>query len=513
MTMTAPGATIVVLRAASKDYAGRRVLSDVSLAVTPGRIHALVGENGAGKSTALSILAGLAAPDGGSVEIGERPTVLAGRMAAIAAGIGLVPQHLSLVAELTLVENMALTHPDGFVRHNRLRRELMAAAEAATLSIRPDIPTGRLSFAERQLGELAIALAQGARTLLLDEPTSSIGPYETGCLFERLQAAASNGAGILVVTHRIDEVRCHADDVTVLSQGRVRLQTQTADVDDATLVRAMVGHIPRNAPRTVIGGHGAPRLRLSRVCARVDGDPARGLKDVSLSVGRGEIVGILGVAGNGQETLAAVAAGMLAPGSGAVMVDDVDIAGNPAAARRQGVGYVPQERVHALLGTAALSRSALLGRRINAAGFSRYGMLRWERISEYARALILRYDVRPPDPAAVADALSGGNQQKFLVGRELDGQPSLVVLHGPTQGLDMHAAASIRNSVRATADRGAAILLISADVNEVLDLSGRIAVLSQGRIVDEFPVAHYDRDRVGRAMAGLPADAAHGATA
>jgi len=493
----------VALRAACKSYDGRRVLSDVSLTVAPGRIHALVGENGAGKSTALSMLAGLVRPDGGTVEIDGRPVVLAGRTASIAAGIGLVPQHLSLVPELTLVENLALTGPHALVRRGRLRAALLAAAEAAGLAIRPDVPAARLGFAERQLGELAIALAQGARTLLLDEPTSSIGPYETGRLFDRLRAAAADGAAILVVTHRVDEVRQYADDVTVLSRGEVRLQAPAATVDDVALVRAMVGHIPERAPRDRPRRTAAVRLAVARVAAGADAGLAGRLNDVSLSVAAGEILGILGVAGNGQGVLAGIAVGIRRPDAGSVAVDGTAITGDPAAARRLGLAYVPEERRHALLPAAPLAQSALLGRRIDARDFARRGMLRWDRIATYARELLERHDVRPPDPAMRAEALSGGNQQKFLVGRELDGAPSVVVLHGPTQGLDLHAAAAIRNAVRATADAGAAVLLISADVDEVLDLSDRVGVLSQGRIVDEFPVSAYDRERVGRAMAGL----------
>jgi general nucleoside transport system ATP-binding protein len=491
----------VALRAACKDYSGRRVLSDVSLEAVPGRIHALVGENGAGKSTALSILAGLVQPDGGTVAVAGKPVTLAGRMAAIAAGVGLVPQHLSLLPDLTLVENLALTHPDMLVRRSRLRTMLMEAAQDAGLVIQPDIATGWLGFAERQLGELAIALAQGARTLLLDEPTSAIGPYETGQLFDRLRTVANEGAAIVVVTHRIDEVRRYADDVTVLSQGKICLQTQTDAVDDAALVRAMVGHIPDRIVRRPPASVDAPRLEMTGVS--VPAGPSTGLRDISLSVSGGEIFGVLGIAGNGQRHLAEVAAGMLEPESGCVLVDGADIGGGAADARRHGVSYVPEERHRALLPQAPLSHSALTGRRIGNATFTRHGMLRWDLVTAYARDLILRHDVRPPDPRIASDALSGGNQQKFLVGRELDDEPSVVVLHGPTQGLDLQAAAAIRNAVRATADNGAAVLLISADVDEVLELSDRVGVLSHGHIVDVFPVDEYDRDRVGRAMAGL----------
>lgn len=491
----------LALAGVTLSYDGVAALADVSITIRPGSIHALVGENGAGKSTATKILAGLAQPDSGRVLIGLEPVVIAGRGAAIRHGIGLVPQQLALIGEMSLSENLLLMQPARLVHRGRARDRLMAAAQQAGISILPDVPVRTLGFAERQLGELAIALAQGATTLLLDEPTSAIGPYETGRLFERLQALAASGTGILIVTHRLDEVRSSADAVTVLSHGRVTLQAAVADTSDDQLIRAMVGDVPVKATRSMDTRRGPERLRLRAVNA--SGSRSNALHDVSLIVNGGEILGVLGVVGNGQRRLAAVAAGEQAPESGSVLVDGQDLHGDAAFARRCGVGFVPEERGQALLPDATLTRSCLLGPRMYEPGFTRGGMIRWKAVADYTMALLRAHDVRPCDPQRHAGELSGGNQQKLLLGRELDGTPAVAILHGPTQGLDLQAAAAIRRRIRILADQGTAVLLISTELDEVLELADNIMVLSQGQIVDAFPTGLYERDRVGRAMAGL----------
>jgi simple sugar transport system ATP-binding protein len=491
--------TELSLLGVSKNYGGAQALADVSLRLAPGQVHALVGENGAGKSTALKIFAGLEQPTGGHIELGGQPVVFSNRTDAIRAGIGLVPQQLSLIGDMSLVENLILTRPFQLARRRAATAALQAVADEARLSLNLTAPVRTLGLAERQLGELAIALAQGARVLLLDEPTSAIGPHESGLLFEKITSLAAVGVTVLLITHRLDEVRSVADHVTVLSHGRVTLDSAVDAVTDDDLVFAMVGEIPAPETHTLYPG-GDDRLVLKAVTAQ--GGGVVPLRDVSLTVRAGEIVGILGVAGNGQGTLAETAVGIIEPLSGSVTVEGHAIGGRSDRARDHGVSYVPEVRAEFLLGDSPITRSAVL-RRLSAGEFQRRGAMQWSAVVDFTRGLMERHDVRPRDHTINAGSLSGGNQQKLLVGRELDGAPSVAVLHGPTQGLDLHAASAIRSDIRRAANAGTAVLLVSADVDEVRELADRILVLSKGRIVDEFTAAEFDMQRLGRAMAGL----------
>lgn len=489
----------VSLLGVSKFFGDAQALDDVSFTLTGGTVHALVGENGAGKSTALRILAGLEQPSTGSILVDAVETVVGSRAAAIRAGIGLVPQQLSLIADMDLAENLLLTQPSQLVHRRAAERLLATVAAEAGLAISVRTPVRSLGLAERQLGELAIALAQGASILLLDEPTSALGPYESQALFDKVRALAAAGVTILLITHRLDEVRLVADDVTVLSHGRVTLSAPVASVTDDELVLAMVGSIPDAQPRqnTVAD---EVRLELDGVVVSDGGIVA--LEDVSLTVRAGEILGVLGVAGNGQGALADTAVGITRVARGSVTVNGTAIAGRPDVASNLGVAYVPEVRSDFLLPDSALTRSSVL-RRLGDRIFSRGGVLRWGRIERFTADLLERHDVRPRNPRQLAGSLSGGNQQKLLVGRELDGTPAVAVLHGPTQGLDLHAAATIRGKIRRAADAGTAVLLVSADVDEVTELADRILVMSKGRIVDQFAIEDLDLQRLGRAMAGL----------
>ncbi|MFF9565124.1 ABC transporter ATP-binding protein [Leifsonia sp. NPDC014704] len=496
----------LALLGVSKSFGGAQVLHDVELRLEAGSVHALVGENGAGKSTALKIMAGLERPTAGTVAVGAEPVAFAGRQAAIERGIGLVAQQLSLIPELTLAENLILGQPERIARRGRAARLLREAADQAGLAVRPDVRVRELGLAQRQLGELAIALAQGARILLLDEPTSALGPFETAALFDRVRALARSGYSVLLITHRLDEVRQVADDVTVLSHGRVTLAARVSEVTDDELVRAMVGSVPA-VPRRVHDLAGETRLRLEGVSAQ--GAGAR-IDGIDLDVRGGEIVGVLGVAGNGQTALAEAAAGVLTLASGAVLVDGAPVGGRPEKAAETGLAYVPEAREQAVLPDAPLTRSAVLRTLGSGRRFLRHGLIDWKAARSFTSALLERHDVRPADPDLPARALSGGNQQKLLVGRELDGSPAVAVLHGPTQGLDLHAGAVIRGEIRSAAAAGAAILLVSADTDEIRELADTILILSKGRIVDRFEADEFDSTRVGRAMAGLTGAAADG---
>nr|WP_063810584.1 ATP-binding cassette domain-containing protein [Kibdelosporangium phytohabitans] len=478
---------VVALRAVSKRFATVQALGNVDLVLRPGEVHVLLGENGAGKSTATKILAGLETPDEGEVVVDGEPVALRARADSIRRGVGLVAQAGSLAGELTLVENLLLSHSSWLARRRAAADSLRRAADAAGITLELDVPAHALGVAQRQLGELAIALAQGARVLLLDEPTSSLGPHEVGGLFARLRRLAESGVAILFITHRLAEIRQVADVATVLSHGTVSLHGNVSETDDAALLRAMTGELPSRTPDRPKRTVGPVLLRLDEVTA--SGREHVPLREVSIEVRSGEILGVLGVAGNGQRTLADVAAGVLRPSRGSV--------------RTTGdVAYVPEARSEGLLPHMPAKRSAVL-RRLTEPRFARFGVLDDRATGRFAKELFDRHDVRPRDPEVPTGLLSGGNQQKLLVGRELDGAPQVAVLHGPTQGLDVRATDAVRAEIQRAAGEGAAVLLVSSDVDEVRGLADRLIVLFDGRVADQFDAADFDATRVGRAMAGL----------
>lgn len=479
----------LALCSVSKRFPAVQALDHVDIAVRSGQVHAVLGQNGAGKSTAIRILAGLDAPDEGHVELNGSPVRFGSRGDAIRQGIGLIPQADSLVGDLTLVENLALTRPQRFIRRHRLASLLRSAATEASIPVDLDTPARYLSRGERQLGELALALAQGADVLLLDEPTSALGPREIGSLFDRLRVVAETGAAVLLITHRLDEVRQVADTATVLSHGRVVCTGPVGEIDDLALARTIAGGdvSPARSHRTRRPGE--PRLVLTEVSATC-GDPVP-VRDISLRVSAGEVVCVVGVAGNGQRALAEVAASRVPPSTG-------------TATAGRSTAYVPERRLDGLLPSKPALWSATVNR-LREPAFARRGALAADALRQAALALFERHDVRPRNPDVPVTALSGGNQQKLLVGRELSGDADVAVLHGPTQGLDLLAAGAIHDEIAQAADSGMAILVITADLDEARQLADRVVVLSRGRIIAEFPADDFDDAVVWRLTSGLSA--------
>ncbi|MFE5563346.1 ATP-binding cassette domain-containing protein [Amycolatopsis japonica] len=482
-------APMLALRSVSKRFPAVQALDTVDLAIQGGQIHALLGQNGAGKSTAGRILAGLDTPDEGYVEVAGSPARFAGRSDAIERGVGFIPQADSLVDDLTLVDTLALSQPHRLVRRRTLTAKLRTTASHAGVPIALDTPARHLSRGERQLGELVLALAQGARVLLLDEPTSALGPREVKTLFDHLRAVADTGVAVLLITHHLADVRQVADAATVLAHGRVVHTGPVVDVNDRTLARAIVGDELDAPPPRHTRTPGQDVLVLSNVSATC-GDPVP-VRDISLRIRAGEVVGVVGVAGNGQRALAEVAAGRIAPATGTV-------SGGPR------VAYVPERRLDALLPERAAWWSAMVTR-LREPAFSRRGALDTTALVRAAGALFDRHDVRPRDPRVAVTALSGGNQQKLLAGRELDDGPDVVVLHGPTQGLDLLATHAIHKEINRAADAGTAVLVISADLDEARQLADRLVVLSKGRIVADVPADELDDTVVWRLSSGLSA--------
>ncbi len=495
-------AVLLAARGAGKRYGPVTALTGADIALAAGEVHAIVGENGAGKSTLAKILTGVTTPDEGTVLLDGRPVVFRRRQEAIEGGIGLVPQALSLVGALTLAENFALGRKGVATDRTGARRALAAASARIGLSVPDNIPTARLSLAERQLGELVIAVAQGARILLLDEPTSMLGPREVERLVACLRGLAADGAAIGLVTHRIGEVLANADRVTVLRGGRVVHAGPVEGLAADDVARMMIG----DRDRTVARRRGRPgeRTRLEATDIRIAEEGRPLIDGVRIAVRAGEILGIAGVASASQPALADALAGVRRPDRGRITLDGEDVTGDARAAARGGLAFLPDERAAGVVPERSVAVNASL-LRLGEAGFRRFGLRRPAAEAQQASAVCARYGVRPPDPTLRAGALSGGNQQKLMIGRELEREPGVIIAHSPSQGLDLAAAAAVRNALVAAADRGAAVVVISADLDEITGIGDRMAVLSGGRIVDEFDLSQGPPDptRLGRAMADV----------
>ncbi len=494
---------VLAAHAVSKSFGSVQALHTVDLDVRPGRVHALVGENGAGKSTLARILAGIERQDSGVVTVRGTDLGRTDRRRVKALGVGLVPQQLSLVGRMDLVDNFLLGTP-GIRADRSAARELLArTAGEAEIAVDLDRPAERMGLGQRQLGEIVLALAEGATVLLLDEPTASLGPLDVGSLFRRIRHLCASGTAVLLITHRVDEVQRVADDVTVLSRGHRVHTGPTAALDGDEIARLMVGELPAPTVRPSPESARPNRLEIESLSAVADA--GSDLQLVDLVVDGGEIVGVAGVAGSGQQALAETIVGIRPAASGTVRVDGTVVTGDPSRALACGVAWIPEDRPDGLVAAMSVGANAtLLGASTVAGAFARRART---AIASAAAELCRRFDVRPPDPAAPAGTLSGGNQQKLLVGRELAAHPagraSVVVAHGPTQGLDLRAAQAVRRHLVQAAADGAAVLLLSTDLDELLELTDRVVVLVGGRLVDEMPTAQADTGRIGRAMAGL----------
>jgi len=468
----------------TKHFGGRAALAGARLAVRAGTVHALVGENGAGKSTLVKIVAGVLRGEAGTLAIDERTVDLAhwDRVAARAAGIGIVQQHGASAPTLAVVENAMLgVEPlrGPLLALDASAEELRALGARIGLAIDPWARTEELAVGAAQRAEIVAALHLGAKLLVLDEPTAVLTPVEVDGLLATLRELAAGGTTIVIVTHKLDEVRAVADDVTVLREGKTVATFDKAGIDVRTIARAMVGaELPEPSSLAVPAPDAPAALTLDGLAV---GDA---LHDVRLRVRRGEIVGVAGVDGNGQRELALAIAGLVAA-AGRVQIGERDVsAASPRARLAAGLAHVPEDRRHGgLLLDATVADNLALGRTDITGRFR----IDRDRVRRHAAARIAELDVRPANPDALVRTLSGGNQQKLVIGRELS-RPDLraVVAAQPTRGVDLGAVARIHERLRAAASAGAGVLAISADLDELLALCHRIVVLLRGRIVGEL---------------------------
>jgi general nucleoside transport system ATP-binding protein len=472
----------------------------VDLTLVPGSIHALLGENGAGKTTLMRILYGLTLLDAGEIEVDGRPVNIGSPKDAIQAGIGMVTQHFALVAPMTVAENIALGNEGGFrLDLAAARAKVAEASERVGIAVNPQLRVAGLSLGEQQRVEIVKALARECRVLILDEPTAVLVPQQVDGLFAALRRLRDEGLAVVFISHKLREVTAISDHVTVLRQGRVVGTAATRDVDERELGRMMVGRAMPGVAREDAAAGGEVVLRVERLT--VEGTHGlSAVRDVSLDVRGGEILGIAGVSGNGQTELAEVLSGMRKPGGGSVSVGGADVtAATPAEVTRAGVGRIPEDRRASVVGELSVAYNLVLE---NLAAYRRGPVLDERRVRETAQRLIERFAIkaRPSDPV---NTLSGGNVQKVLLARVLARDPRVLVVAQPTQGLDVGATEYVRAQLLAQRARGAAVLLISEDLEELLALADRLVVMYEGEIVGRFARSDVDVEHLGLLMAGL----------
>jgi simple sugar transport system ATP-binding protein len=487
----------ISLRGISKRFPAVVANDDISLDVLPGEILAVLGENGAGKSTLMKIIYGVARPDAGSIEIDGTPVEISSPARARALGIAMVFQHFALFDTLTVAENVALGLLPAPLADVEAR--LAERSQRYALEIDPKQRVHELSVGERQRVEILRSLLGDPRLLILDEPTSVLTPQAVDRLFDTLRQLAADGVSIVFISHKLDEIRQLASRCIVMRAGRV-----VADVDprlesEASLARLMIGADP-----PAIAAHDTPP---GEVALQVSGLSTRGaerrswLHDVSFDVRRGEIVGIAGISGNGQAALMAVLGGEWPVAADAVRVDGRAVGHlHPAQRRALGLRYVPEERLgHGAVPGLTLAENMLLTGNTLQSG----GLIHLERARELAAAVLQRFDVRVRGPSARAESLSGGNLQKFIVGREISAAPRILAVDQPTWGVDVGAAARIRNELIALRAAGCAILAVSEDLDELYELCDRLFVIAKGRVSPSLCPQEIAIDEVGRWMSGL----------
>jgi simple sugar transport system ATP-binding protein len=491
----------------SKRFPGVVANDRVQLQVRAGSVHALVGENGAGKTTLMRIAYGMTRADHGIVRIQGLELGVGGTHRAIDLGLGMVHQHFMLVPTLSVCENVALgsepRHGPWFDR-DAARRHVIETAERFGLQLDPDARVEDLSVGEQQRVEIVKVLVRGARVLILDEPTAVLTPQEVDELFAILRRLVDEGHTVVMISHRLQEVLAFAEVITVMRDGRVVGDVVAADADAEKLAAWIVGRevpmLQRRSRRAALQVDAEVVLRCEGLCTF----GARGaLHDLSLSVRRGEILGIAGVEGNGQQALANVLVGLETPTSGRLLLRDEEVTTRSTAERRRrGMAYVPADRLReGLIEAMRVDENAILGRQ-HEPELNRGPWLRSSRIAARALKLLRRFEVRPAIPELPAAALSGGNQQRLVVGRELERDPSFLLLAQPTRGVDVGGMQFLHECVVAARDVGRAILLISADLNEILLLADRILVLFEGRVVGEVTGDAADPAQLGMWMTG-----------
>ena len=507
----------IELRGISKRFGAVRANQDIDLAVRRGTIHGIVGENGAGKSTLMSILYGFYQADSGEVIINGNKVSINSSRDAISVGIGMVHQHFMLVDTFSVLENVML----GAEGHALLARsaakaraELQRLSDEYQLSVEVDTLVSELPVGEQQRTEILKALYRHAEILILDEPTGVLTPQEADQLFKVLQALKNRGVTVILITHKLREIMDITDTVSVLRLGKMVAHRETANTPMSELAELMVGRKldTRNFHRTEALPADTPAGIDVKNLGLVDRFGATRLDNVSLQVRRGEILGIAGVAGNGQSKLLEVLSGITAPSSGQFEINgqltNAEVQLDPADMRRISVHHVPEDRLKlGLVKAFSAAESSVLGYQRDQK-FNWRGLMQFGAIRKACAALMQGFDVRPGDPKLRSASFSGGNQQKLILARELEKRPEVLLIGQPTRGVDIGAIELIHEKIVSMRDSGCAVLLVSVELDEIMALSDRIIVMFEGRIVGEVEGRHANKTELGLMMANAHKDAA-----
>ncbi|MBY6139911.1 ABC transporter ATP-binding protein [Leisingera daeponensis] len=509
--MTAPA---IELKGISKAFGPVQANKDISISVAPGTIHGIIGENGAGKSTLMSILYGFYKADKGEVWIKGKRTAIPDSQAAIAAGIGMVFQHFKLVENFTVLENIVLGAEDSGMLMPSLRRarkELKALEEEYELFVDPDARIDEIGVGAQQRVEILKALYRKAEILILDEPTGVLTPSEADQLFRILDRLRAEGKTIILITHKLREIMEYTDTVSVMRRGQMTATVKTAETSPEHLAELMVGRKVLLRVDKVPARPGAPILEIENLRV-VDSAGVERVKGIDLTVRAGEIVGIAGVAGNGQSELLEVLGGMR-PGTGSIKLHGTPLPlqgnGSDAAARRDArIGHVPEDRQReGLIMDFHAWENVAFGYHRDPA-YRNGVLMNNAALRADTEAKMQKFDVRPPDPWLAAKSFSGGNQQKIVVAREIERNPDLLLVGQPTRGVDIGAIEFIHKQIVALRDQGKAILLVSVELEEILSLADRVAVMFDGMIMGERPADQTDEKELGLMMAGVAGEAA-----
>ncbi|MGH3357272.1 MAG: ABC transporter ATP-binding protein [Nocardioidaceae bacterium] len=493
------------IRGLTKRFGSFTANDRIDLTVEPGEIHCLLGENGAGKSTLMNMLYGLLEPDEGEILLDGEPLVLNSPADAIDAGIGMVHQHFMLVPVFTVAENVMLGHEQtglpGVLSRRKAASLVRELSQRYSLSVDPAAVVANVSVGVQQRVEILKALIKDAEVLILDEPTAVLTPQETDELFEIMRQLRDNGTSIVFITHKLREVRAIADRITVIRRGEV-VATAEPSATESELAELMVGRsVSLTVDRSADVEIGEPVLEV-RDLTVIDERGHTAVDDVTLDIRAGEVLGLAGVQGNGQTEFVSVLLGLTQPAAGSIALSGKDIGGfGPAQSLRAGIGYVPEDRKHdGFVDSFTVAENLVLDL-VNDADFSTGLQLRWDKIHANAEHRIEEFDIRTQGPASRLESLSGGNQQKVVLARELSRPLRLLVASQPTRGLDVGSIEFVHRRIMAERENGTAILIVSTELDEIVGLSDRVAVMYDGRIAG-IVAPDTPREELGLLMAG-----------
>ena len=492
---------LLALSGLTKAYPGVVANKDVSFEIAPGEVHALLGENGAGKSTLVKTIYGLVKPDSGTMTLNGAPYAPAEPRAARASGVAMVFQHFSLFDAMNVAENIALGMENP-PPQREIAERVRAVSDQYGLPLDPSRIVGELSAGERQRVEIIRCLLQDPKLLIMDEPTSVLTPQEVDILFKTLRKLSADGTAILYISHKLEEIRALCENATVLRLGQVVGTCDPRETSARDMAELMVGSallVPERAARPT----GETVLSLQGLSAKAPHRFGTALRDISIDVQKGEVLGIGGVAGNGQDELVAALSGEMRTAKGMVNYQGQSISQlGPNARRKLGLLTAPEERMgHAAAPDMSLTENAVLTATTRQK-LANKGFVNWRKARSFAEEVISTFDVRTPGPQNAARSLSGGNLQKFVIGREIMQTPDVLVVNQPTWGVDASAAASIRQALLDLAAKGTAVICISQDLDELMEISDRFAALNEGRLSSPRPAQGLTVEEIGLMLGG-----------